>query len=132
MFPWKRRRLLDTNRRFLERRQIWSRSTSKRFGEENDSLGDIVEDKKTISPLDAAITSSLIRQTEKILSDLDEREERILRMRFGIDEKYDHTLEEIGKKFNVSRERIRQIKENALKKLRESRRAEKLKNFIER
>jgi len=101
-------------------------------GEENDHLGDFVEDDKTISPLDAAITSSLVRQTEKILSNLDEKEEKILRMRFGIGEKYDHTLEEVGKKFSVSRERIRQIEKNALQKLRESKGAKRLENFIER
>jgi len=101
-------------------------------GEENDYLGDFVEDKKTTSPLDAAITSSLIRQTGKILSNLDEKEEKILRMRFGIGEKCDHTLEEVGKKFNVSRERIRQIEKNALQKLRESRGVKRLEDFIER
>jgi RNA polymerase primary sigma factor len=102
------------------------------IGEEEDSrLEDFIEDKVSISPQDAAISSNLAKQTQTVLSTLDEREEKILRMRFGIGEKNDHTLEEVGQDFNVTRERIRQIEEKALKKLKHPSRAEKLKGFIE-
>ncbi len=101
-------------------------------GEEEDSrLEDFIEDKGSISPQDAAISSNLAKQTQRVLSTLDKREEKILRMRFGIGEKHDHTLEEVGQDFNVTRERIRQIEEKALKKLKHPSRAEKLKSFIE-
>jgi RNA polymerase primary sigma factor len=102
------------------------------IGEEEDSrLEDFIEDKVSISPQDAAISSNLTKQTQTVLSTLDKREEKILRMRFGIGEKNDHTLEEVGQDFNVTRERIRQIEEKALKKLKHPSRAEKLKSFIE-
>jgi RNA polymerase primary sigma factor len=102
------------------------------IGEEEDSrLGDFIEDKVSISPQDAAISSNLAKQTQTVLSTLDEREEKILRMRFGIGEKNDHTLEEVGQDFNVTRERIRQIEEKALRKLKHPSRAEKLKSFVE-
>lgn len=102
------------------------------IGEEEDShLEDFIEDKKSISPQDAAIRSNLVKQTQKVLSTLNKREEKILRMRFGIEEKQDHTLEEVGQDFNVTRERIRQIEEKALKKLKHSSRAEKLRSFVE-
>jgi RNA polymerase primary sigma factor len=102
------------------------------IGEEEDSrLEDFIEDKVSISPQDAAISSNLVKQTQTVLSTLDEREEKILRMRFGIGEKNDHTLEEVGQDFNVTRERIRQIEEKALKKLKHPSRAEKLKSFVE-
>jgi RNA polymerase primary sigma factor len=84
-----------------------------------------------ISPQDAAISSNLAKQTQKVLSTLNEREEKILRMRFGIGEKHDHTLEEVGQEFDVTRERIRQIEEKALRKLKHSSRANKLRSFIE-
>ena len=101
-------------------------------GEEEDGrLEDFIEDKGSMSPQDAAICSSLVKQTQNVLSTLDKREEKILRMRFGIGEKHDHTLEEVGQDFNVTRERIRQIEEKALKKLKHPSRAEKLKSFIE-
>jgi len=101
-------------------------------GEEEDSrLEDFIEDKGSISPQDAAISSNLVRQTQKVLSTLNKREEKILRMRFGIGEKHDHTLEEVGQDFNVTRERIRQIEEKALMKLKHSNRAEKLRSFVE-
>jgi RNA polymerase primary sigma factor len=101
-------------------------------GEEEDSrLEDFIEDKRSISPQDAAISANLSRQTQRVLSTLDKREEKILRMRFGIGEKHDHTLEEVGQDFNVTRERIRQIEEKALKKLKHPSRAEKLKSFVE-
>ena len=102
------------------------------IGEEEDSrLEDFIEDKWSISPQDAAISSNLAKQTQTILSTLDKREEKILRMRFGIGEKHDHTLEEVGQDFNVTRERIRQIEEKALRKLKHPSRAEKLRSFIE-
>jgi RNA polymerase primary sigma factor len=102
------------------------------IGEEEDSrLEDFIEDKWSISPQDAAISSNLAKQTQTVLSTLDKREEKILRMRFGIGEKHDHTLEEVGQDFNVTRERIRQIEEKALRKLKHPSRAEKLKSFIE-
>jgi RNA polymerase primary sigma factor len=102
------------------------------IGEEEDSrLEDFIEDKGSLSPQEAAINANLARQTQRVLSTLDKREEKILRMRFGIGEKHDHTLEEVGQDFNVTRERIRQIEEKALKKLKHPSRAEKLKSFIE-
>jgi RNA polymerase primary sigma factor len=101
-------------------------------GEEEDGrLEDFIEDKGSISPQDAAIISNLAKQTQTVLSTLDKREEKILRMRFGIGEKHDHTLEEVGQDFNVTRERIRQIEEKALRKLKHPSRAEKLKSFVE-
>lgn len=101
-------------------------------GEEEDGrLEDFIEDKGSISPQDAAIHANLAKQTQRVLSTLDKREEKILRMRFGIGEKHDHTLEEVGQDFNVTRERIRQIEEKALKKLKHPSRAEKLKSFFE-
>ncbi len=101
-------------------------------GEEEDGrLEDFIEDKKSLSPQDVAISSNLAKQTQRVLSTLDKREEKILRMRFGIGEKHDHTLEEVGQDFNVTRERIRQIEEKALRKLKHPSRAEKLKSFIE-
>jgi RNA polymerase primary sigma factor len=102
------------------------------IGEEEDSrLQDFIEDKGSISPQDAAINSNLVKQIQKVLSTLNKREERILRMRFGIGEKQDHTLEEVGQDFNVTRERIRQIEEKALRKLKHSSRAEKLRSLVE-
>ena len=102
------------------------------IGEEEDShLGDFIEDKKFSIPSDAAIDFSLAEQTRKILATLTPREEKVLRMRFGIGEKSDHTLEEVGKDFTVTRERIRQIEAKALRKLRHPTRSRKLKTFIE-
>jgi RNA polymerase primary sigma factor len=102
------------------------------IGEEGDSrLEDFIEDKEVISPQEAAISSNMAKQIQKVLSTLNEREEKILRMRFGIGEKHDHTLEEVGQYFEVTRERIRQIEEKALRKLKYSSRAHKLKSFIE-
>ncbi len=102
------------------------------IGEEEDSrLEDFIEDKDAISPQDAAISSNLVKQIKKVLSTLDEREEKILRMRFGIGEKHDHTLEEVGEDFHLTRERIRQIEDKALGKLKHSSRANKLRSFIE-
>ncbi len=102
------------------------------IGEEEDShLGDFIEDKKFMLPSDAAINLNLAEQTRKVLATLTPREEKVLRMRFGIGEKADHTLEEVGQDFAVTRERIRQIEAKALRKLRHPTRSRKLKHFIE-
>jgi RNA polymerase primary sigma factor len=102
------------------------------IGEEEDShLGDFIEDKKFSLPSDAAIDYNLAEQTRKMLASLTPREEKVLRMRFGIGEKSDHTLEEVGRDFLVTRERIRQIEAKALRKLRHPTRSKKLKTFID-
>ena len=102
------------------------------IGEEEDShLGDFIEDKGVISPIDAVIKANLSEQTARVLSTLTPREEKVLRMRFGIGEKSDHTLEEVGQDFEVTRERIRQIEAKALRKLRHPSRSKKLKSFVE-
>jgi len=102
------------------------------IGEEEDSsLGDFIEDKGVVSPLEAVIKGNLSDQTSKVLATLTPREERVLRMRFGIGEKSDHTLEEVGQDFAVTRERIRQIEAKALRKLRHPSRAKRLKSFME-
>lgn len=102
------------------------------IGEEEDShLGDFIEDKKIMNPQDACINLNLSEQTRRVLATLTPREEKVLRMRFGIGEKADHTLEEVGQNFDVTRERIRQIEAKALRKLRHPSRAKKLKSFIE-
>ncbi len=102
------------------------------IGEEEDShLGDFIEDKGVVSPLEAVIKANLSEQTARVLATLTSREEKVLRMRFGIGEKSDHTLEEVGQDFEVTRERIRQIEAKALRKLRHPSRAKKLKSFVE-
>ncbi len=101
-------------------------------GEEEDShLGDFIEDKKVINPAEAIVNLNLAEQTRRVLATLTAREEKVLRMRFGIGEESDHTLEEVGQDFNVTRERIRQIEAKALRKLRHPSRSNKLKAFIE-
>jgi RNA polymerase primary sigma factor len=100
--------------------------------EEGSHLGDFIEDKKITPPRKAAISNSLHEQTKKALATLTQREEKVLRKRFGIGERADHTLDEVGQDLNVTRERIRQIEEKALKKLRHFSRSENLKIFIER
>ncbi|MFZ0451779.1 MAG: RNA polymerase sigma factor RpoD [Desulfatiglandaceae bacterium] len=102
------------------------------IGEEEDShLGDFIEDKKVVSPADAVINFNLSERTRKVLTTLTPREEKVLRMRFGIGEKADHTLEEVGRDFDVTRERIRQIEAKALRKLRHPSRSRRLKSFVE-
>ena len=102
------------------------------IGEEEDShLGDFIEDKSVISPSDAVISMNLAEQTRKVLATLTPREEKVLRMRFGIGEKSDHTLEEVGRDFDVTRERIRQIEAKALRKLGHPSRSKGLKGFVD-
>ena len=102
------------------------------IGDEEDShLGDFIEDKNAIIPIDAAIQSNLREATTRVLSSLTPREERVLRMRFGIGMNTDHTLEEVGQQFNVTRERIRQIEAKALRKLKHPSRSRKLRSFLD-
>jgi len=102
------------------------------IGEEEDShLGDFIEDKSVINPSEAVVNMNLSETTTKVLSTLTPREEKVLRMRFGIGEKSDHTLEEVGRDFSVTRERIRQIEAKALRKLRHPSRAKKLRSFVD-
>ncbi|OGP51360.1 MAG: RNA polymerase sigma factor RpoD [Deltaproteobacteria bacterium RBG_13_43_22] len=102
------------------------------IGEEEDShLRDFIEDKKILSPSEAVIRLNLSEQTQRVLSTLTPREEKVLRMRFGIGERADHTLEEVGRDFDVTRERIRQIEAKALRKLRHPSRSKRLKSFVE-
>ena len=100
--------------------------------EEDSSLGDFIEDKNALQPLDTAIQSNLSESTTKILASLTPREERVLRMRFGIGMNTDHTLEEVGLQFSVTRERIRQIEAKALRKLKHPSRPKQLKSFLEK
>ena len=101
------------------------------IGDEEDSqLGDFIEDKNAVQPLDAAIHSICARPT-RVLASLTPREERVLRMRFGIGMNTDHTLEEVGQQFSVTRERIRQIEAKALRKLKHPSRSRKLRSFLE-
>jgi len=102
------------------------------IGDEEDShLGDFIEDKNAILPVDAAINSNLRETTTRVLATLTPREERVLRMRFGIGMNTDHTLEEVGQQFNVTRERIRQIEAKALRKLKHPSRSRKLRSFLD-
>ncbi len=101
------------------------------IGDEEDShLGDFIEDRRAVAPADAVVNANLQDQTKKVLATLTPREEQVLRLRFGIGEKTDHTLEEVGGKFSVTRERIRQIEAKALRKLRLPSRSKKLRGFI--
>ena len=102
------------------------------IGEEEDShLGDFIEDRAVISPIEHVIVSNLREQTGKVLRTLTPREEQVLRMRFGVGDGSEHTLEEVGRSFNVTRERIRQIESKALRKLRHPSRAKKLRPFLD-
>jgi len=102
------------------------------IGEEEDShLGDFIEDKNAVSPVEAVIDGNLEDQTRRVLKTLTPREEKVLRMRFGIGEKSDHTLEEVGQDFEVTRERIRQIEAKALRKLRHPSRSKQLRSFVD-
>tara|TARA_B110000261_G_C12996083_1_gene322275 strand:- start:18 stop:1001 length:984 start_codon:yes stop_codon:yes gene_type:complete len=102
------------------------------IGDEEDShLGDFIEDKNAVQPLDAAIHANLRETTTRVLASLTAREERVLRMRFGIGMNTDHTLEEVGQQFSVTRERIRQIEAKALRKLKHPSRSRKLRSFLD-
>ncbi|MFV0244098.1 MAG: RNA polymerase sigma factor RpoD, partial [Qingshengfaniella sp.] len=102
------------------------------IGDEEDSqLGDFIEDKNAILPLDSAIQDNLKETTTRVLASLTPREERVLRMRFGIGMNTDHTLEEVGQQFSVTRERIRQIEAKALRKLKHPSRSRKLRSFLD-
>jgi RNA polymerase primary sigma factor len=102
------------------------------IGEEEDShLGDFIEDRQVLSPIDSVLVSNLQDQTRRVLKTLTPREEQVLKMRFGVGDGSEHTLEEVGRSFNVTRERIRQIESKALRKLRHPSRAKKLKPFLE-
>jgi RNA polymerase primary sigma factor len=102
------------------------------IGDDDDShLGDFIEDTQTLAPDDSAQYTSLRDVTKDVLDSLTPREAKVLRMRFGIEMNTDHTLEEVGKQFDVTRERIRQIEAKALRKLRHPSRSEKLKSFLE-
>lgn len=102
------------------------------IGEEEDShLGDFIEDKALLSPSDAVIKLNLKEQTESVLKSLTPREEKVIKMRFGLDDGSEHTLEEVGQSFAVTRERIRQIEAKALRKLRHPSRSKRLRNFLE-
>jgi RNA polymerase primary sigma factor len=102
------------------------------IGDDEDSaLGDFIEDKNTEAPVDSAIKASLTECTDEVLKELTPREEKVLRMRFGIGMQTDHTLEEVGKQFDVTRERIRQIEAKALRKLRHPSRSKRLSSFME-
>ena len=98
--------------------------------DEGSMLGDFIEDTNAIKPIDSAVHSNLRETTTKVLATLTPREERVLRMRFGISMETDHTLEEVGKQFDVTRERIRQIEAKALRKLRHKTRSRKLDSFM--
>ena len=102
------------------------------IGDDEDShLGDFIEDNTTLAPMDAAVYASLRDATSEVLESLTPREAKVLRMRFGIEMNTDHTLEEVGKQFDVTRERIRQIEAKALRKLRHPTRSERLRSFLE-
>ena len=102
------------------------------IGEEEDShLGDFIEDSKEVSPADAVINLNLKEQTENVLRTLTPREEKVIKMRFGVGDGSEHTLEEVGQNFAVTRERIRQIEAKALRKLRHPSRSRRLRAFLE-
>ena len=102
------------------------------IGDDDDShLGDFIEDTTTLAPSDAALHDSMRDVVKEVLDSLTPREAKVLRMRFGVEMSTDHTLEEVGKQFDVTRERIRQIEAKALRKLRHPSRADKLKSFLE-
>jgi RNA polymerase primary sigma factor len=102
------------------------------IGDDDDShLGDFIEDSSTLAPVDSAVYASLREATKDVLDTLTPREAKVLRMRFGIEMNTDHTLEEVGKQFDVTRERIRQIEAKALRKLRHPSRSERLRSFLD-
>ena len=125
-------KLVRTSRQMLHEIGREPISLETPIGDEEDShLGDFIEDKAAVIPLDAAIQANLREATTRVLSSLTPREERVLRMRFGIGMNTDHTLEEVGQQFNVTRERIRQIEAKALRKLKHPSRSRKLRSFLD-
>src|SRR5881396_1805015 len=107
-------------------------SSSSPIGEEEDShLGDFIEDRGVVSPADAVININLKEMTEQVLNTLTPREERVIKMRFGLEDGTEHTLEEVGQNFAVTRERIRQIEAKALRKLRHPSRSRRLRAFLD-
>ncbi|MCP4658198.1 MAG: sigma-70 family RNA polymerase sigma factor, partial [bacterium] len=94
-------------------------------------LGDFIEDKNALSPVESVVNTNLSNLTGNVLKSLTDREEQVLRLRFGVGEKSEHTLEEVGRSFNVTRERIRQIESKALRKLRHPSRSDRLRPFLE-
>jgi RNA polymerase primary sigma factor len=125
-------KLVRTSRQMLHEIGREPISLETPIGDEEDShLGDFIEDKGAVIPLDAAIQANLREATTRVLSSLTPREERVLRMRFGIGMNTDHTLEEVGQQFNVTRERIRQIEAKALRKLKHPSRSRKLRSFLD-
>ena len=111
---------------------VYKRQLETPVGDEEDShLGDFIEDKNTVLPVDAAIQANLRENVTHVLASLTPREERVLRMRFGIGMNTDHTLEEVGQQFSVTRERIRQIEAKALRKLKHPSRSRRLRSFLD-
>jgi len=109
----------------------WPISMETPIGDDDSHLGDFIEDQATMAPSDSAIYASLRDATKDVLDTLTPREAKVLRMRFGIETTTDHTLEEVGKQFDVTRERIRQIEAKALRKLRHPSRSERLRSFLD-
>jgi RNA polymerase sigma factor (sigma-70 family) len=120
--------VVRSNRQFGPERVL--QMVEERIRGSEDDIGDFIEDKNAILPIDAAIQSNLRETTTRVLASITPREERVLRMRFGIGMNTDHTLEEVGQQFSVTRERIRQIEAKALRKLKHPSRSRSLRSFL--